>query len=134
MTGADALVQFARARHRLATTEQLAGDERMVEAERRTTTCIWALRVLTHVLRGEVDTACALAACGPPRIAMERSSNVEYARGRHRHSGSTGDSSFLLIQSLTDSHVRVIEAILRSLESWIAAASESWTSKKTIHA
>jgi hypothetical protein len=114
----NALVLFARKRRRLTATERFVGDRMMLQAERRTAFCVWALDVLTHVFRGEFDDANTLAAMGPPQIRMRDSINVAYGRLRHRGALDTrliADRAFVTIQSMTESIARAVEEIARAV-------------------
>ena len=115
------LIVFARRRHLLMEAERLSGDEVMLLAEHRTAMCVWALDVLGHIFRGEADEASALAAKGPPRVAMDESISVAYARQHHRLPRPmrvVGDHAFETIQSMTESSAAAVDVLARALVSW----------------
>ena len=85
----SALLRFARNRHRLSRAARAIGERSLVDAERNTYLCIWALDVLAHVFHGEIDQALTIVAAGPHHVEIGNSVNVEYARFRHRGSVAT---------------------------------------------
>jgi hypothetical protein len=126
-SAANRLVLFARNRQRLTEAERRLGDEMLLQAEKRTVMCMWAVAVLEHLFSGDADAASALAAKGPREVAMCDSIYVAYARLRRHGSMATGliaDCSFLVLQSMTESAAAVVEVLARGLAG--LSSEEAW--------